>query len=96
VAVGRLCAAVGPMCVPGSLAMPTWPPHPRNLIQTPLTHTSLIQTVCSAWAEVCSRRDAAQALPLLQQATEAYQAALQAEEDALVGGAWIAWRWMVG
>ncbi|KAL4458065.1 hypothetical protein ABPG75_012930 [Micractinium tetrahymenae] len=37
----------------------------------------------STWAEVCARRDANQSLQLLQQATEAYQAALQREEDAL-------------
>ncbi|PSC72882.1 hypothetical protein C2E20_4035 [Micractinium conductrix] len=37
----------------------------------------------STWAEVCAWRDAAQAVQLLQQATESYQAALQREEDAL-------------
>lgn len=41
---------------------------------------------CSTWAEVCARRDAIQALQLLQRAAEAYRAALQREEDALVGG----------
>ena len=42
----------------------------------------------STWAEICARREAAQALLLLQQATECYQLALQREEDALVGG-WV-------
>lgn len=37
----------------------------------------------SSWAEVCAKKDAGQAVQLLQQATEAYQGALQKEEDAL-------------
>ena len=44
----------------------------------------------SSWAEVVGKRDAAQALQLLQQATDAYQAALQREQDALVGAGWLA------
>lgn len=37
----------------------------------------------STWAEIAARRDPAHAISLLCQAGEAYQAALQREEDAL-------------
>lgn len=39
----------------------------------------------SSWAEASARRDGAQAVQLLQRAAAAYRAALQQEEDALVG-----------